>query len=361
LNLPIGGFTLLTIFFLLTNDPPKKKEEDKLSFLSQLKRLDPIGIFFFVPSIVCLILALQWGGSSYAWSAPRIIGLLTTFAILFIIFIIIETFIVPTTAMIPPRIITNRSIAGSMFFMFFLSGGLMSVITYLTIWFQAVKNDTAIHSGINTIPLLLSFIIFGIFSAVITQKIGYYVPAMLLAPILCAIGSGLLSTLTPSATKGHWMGYQIIYGLGVGCGFQMSTLAAQAVLPRIDVPIGLALMFFMQQLGGSIFLSISQNVFSNTLVHRLSGIAGLDAHSIVNTGATSLRGSVSGEELQIVVEAYNHALTRVFVVVAGISACMILGALCLEWKDIRGLKKGGDKHGVESKDVEKAEVKVDAK
>ena len=37
--------------------------------------------------MVCLILALQWGGSTYAWSAPRMIGLLVTFAVTFVIFV----------------------------------------------------------------------------------------------------------------------------------------------------------------------------------------------------------------------------------------------------------------------------------
>lgn len=129
LNIPIGGFTILATLLFLHLKSPKG---EKLTVIAQIKRLDPIGICFFVPSMVCLILALQWGGSTYFWSAPNIIGLLVSFAVLFVIFVVVEV-LTPKTAMAPARLVQNPSIAGSMTFMFLLSGGLMSVVYYLTI------------------------------------------------------------------------------------------------------------------------------------------------------------------------------------------------------------------------------------
>lgn len=213
--MPIGGFTLLAVLFCLHIESP---EREKLTVIAQIKRIDPIGIFFFVPSMVCLILALQWGGSTYSWSAPKIIGLLVTFSVLFIAFVAVEV-LTPETAMAPARIVLNRSIAGSITFVFLLSGGLMSVAYYLTIWFQATKDDSAVHAGISTIPLVLSLVTVSIFAAVFTQKIGHYVPAMLLSPVLCSIGAGLLSTLSPSSGPNAWIGYQVLYGFGIGCGY----------------------------------------------------------------------------------------------------------------------------------------------
>ena len=353
LNLPIGGFTLLAVFLFLHIESPKR---EKLTVTAQIKRLDPIGILFFCPSMVCLILALQWGGSTDPWSAPKIIGLLVTFSILFIAFVIVEV-LTPETAMAPTRVVLNRSVAGSMTFMFLLSGGLMSVVYYLTVWFQAAKGDSAMHAGISTIPLILSFILIGILTAICTQKIGYYVPPMLLSPVLCSIGAGLFSTLTPSSEHPTWIGYQILYGFGVGLGFQTSMLPAQTVLPRADVPLGLALLFFSQQLGGSVFLGVSQNIFSSRLVERLSGIAGLDTDAIVNTGATALRSIVPPDQLKTVVGAYSFALTRVFVLTAALSAVMIVGALAMEWRRIEGKSKMKGREG--SIDSEAGEGKSD--
>lgn len=287
--------------------------------------------------MACLILALQWGGTTYPWSASRIIGLLVTFAVLFVAFLAVEV-LMPETAMAPTRVTLNRSVGGSMVFMFLISGGMMVVVYYLTIWFQAAQGQSAMEAGIRIIPLVLSLVVMGIVSAIFTERVGYYVPAMLLSPCLCAVGSGILSTLTPSAGSGHWIGYQVIYGFGIGCGFQISTLAPQNVLSRADVPLGMVLMFFMQQLGGSVFLSIGQNIFSSQLVGTISGIEGLNTEAIVHAGATAYRSIVPLGDLDAVVNAYSHALTRLFILTASLSACMILGAGIVEWKSIKGKK-----------------------
>ncbi|MCJ1399896.1 hypothetical protein MMC11_003099 [Xylographa trunciseda] len=359
INLPIGAFTFIAILLLLHLESPPR---EKLSVLEQLKRLDPLGLLFLVPSMVCLILALQWGGTTYPWSAPRIIGLLVTFAVLLVAFLAVEV-LMPETAMAPTRVILNRSVGGSLLFVFLLSGGMMLVVYYLTIWFQAAQGQSAQEAGIRTIPLVLSMTVLGIAGAIVTEKIGYYVPAMLLSPFLCAVGGGMLSTLTPSAGSNHWMGYQIIYGFGIGCGFQTSTLAPQNVLPRVDVPLGMALMFFMQQLGGSVFLSVGQNIFSSQLVDSISGIAGLDVETIINAGATGYRGIVPPGDLHSVINAFSYALTRVFILTAALSACMIVGASIVEWKSIKGKKSHAfkiDGANEESKGEATKESKGDA-
>ncbi|KAF7563414.1 hypothetical protein G7046_g725 [Stylonectria norvegica] len=339
LNLPIGGFTLACmLLFLHIESPPREKR----SIVNQIKSLDPLGLFFFAPSMVCLILALQWGGSAYPWSAPRIIVLLVVFAVTFVAFLVVEI-LLPDTAMAPMRVVLNRTVFGSMFFMMFLSGGMMAIIYYLSIWFQAAQGQSAMEAGIRTMPLVLSMVIFGIVMAVFTQKIGYYVPALILTPILSAVGAGMLSTLTPSAGKNQWIGYQIIYGLGAGAGVQASNLGPQTVLPRADVPLGMALIFFMQQLGGSVFLAVGQNLFSVQLVDRLSGFAGLDTDAIINTGATALRKIVPASFLDGVIDAYGYALTRVFIMAAALSAAMLVCALAVEWKSIRKPKPDASK------------------
>ena len=334
INLPIGGFTFVAILlFLHLESQPR----EKLTVLDQLKRLDPLGLLFLVPSMVCLILALQWGGTTYPWSAPRIIGLLVNFAILLVAFLAVEV-LTPETAMAPTRVVLDRSVGGSMLFMFLLSGAMMVVVYYLTIWFQAAQSQSAMEAGIRTIPLVLSLVVMGIVGAIFTERVGYYVPAMLLSPCLCAVGGGMLSALTPSAGSSHWIGYQVIYGFGIGCGFQTSTLAPQNVLSRADVPLGMALMFFMQQLGGSVFLSVGQNIFSSQLVDSISGIAGLNTEAIINAGATAYRNVVPLGDLTTVINAYSYALTRVFILTTALSACMILGAGIVEWKSIKGKK-----------------------
>jgi hypothetical protein len=305
-----------------------------MTLLAKAKRLDPLGLLFFVPSMVCLILALEWGGTEYAWSSAEIVGLLVTFSITLAAFAGVE-YKFPDTAMAPPRVVLNRSVGSSLFFTFMSSGGMMCAIYYLAIWFQAAQGKSAMEAGIRTIPMLISLILFGIVIAIVIQKIGYYVPALLVAPVLAATGSGMLSTLRPSSSSAEWIGYQVIYGLGIGAGAQSASLAAQTVLPREDVPLGTAMNFFMQQLGGALFVPVGQNLFSTQLLKDLSGVGGLDTDMILNTGATDLKKVVPASELGAVMDAYSYACTRVFILGAALSACMMIGALGVEWKSIK--------------------------
>ncbi|KAI4713719.1 hypothetical protein J4E89_001166 [Alternaria sp. Ai002NY15] len=347
INLPIGALTFACIFFFL--DLPSTPKE-KLSILAQLKRLDPIGLLFFVPSMVCLILALQWGGTTDLWSAPKIIGLLVTFAVTFIAFLVVE-FTMPDTAMAPPRVILNRSMGGAMLFIFLLAGGMMNTVYYIAIWFQAAQGQSAMQAGVRTIPLCTSLIVFGIITAVITQKIGYYVPALLLSAVIASIASGLLSTLTPESSAREWIGYQVFYGCGLGFGAQTANLVPQTILPRSDVSLGMAMIFFLNQQGGAIFLAVGQNLFSTQLVKQLSGNSKLDTELIINTGATDLRKVVAANEIDTVVSSYSYSITRTFLLAAALSACTIIGALMVEWRSIK--ERAGKPAKQVSKDVEK--------
>ena len=195
-------------------------------------------------------------------------------------------------------------------------------------------------SGVYTLPLVLSIVVAGFFSAFITQRSGYYVPSMIICPCIMCIGEGLLSTFTPDTNSSKWIGYQFLVGFGLGFGMQSVGLAVQTTLPKEDVPTGIAITFFVQQLGGAIFVSVGQTILSSKLVERLSHIPGLDPHIIVNTGATDLHEVVPEQYMDDVLNAYNYACTRIFLAALGLSLAQLLCALCVEWRSIKKGKQG---------------------
>jgi MFS family permease len=135
INLPIGAVSILAIMFLLKPTPPV---HPGLSVKEQLSRLDLLGQFFLLPSIICLLLALQWGGSTYEWSNWRIIFLFTLFGVTFMAFGASQIFR-QEVATISIRIVKNRSILAAMWFTLCLSGTMLTLVFYLSIWFQAIK------------------------------------------------------------------------------------------------------------------------------------------------------------------------------------------------------------------------------
>ncbi|CZR60192.1 related to aflatoxin efflux pump AFLT [Phialocephala subalpina] len=345
INLPIGAITVIAVVFFLHID----SAHEHVSLKEKLVQLDPIGTFFLIPSVVSLILALQWGGTTYAWGSAKVVGLLVCFGALFVLFWLVQIFI-PRTATVKISIITQRSIACGVVFLFALTGSLFIIVYYLPIWFQVVKGDSAVHSGISTLPLVLGLVVFSIVSGKATQRVGYYVPFMIASPLMTAVGAGLLYTLAPDSNHEKWIGYQVLYGLGTGAAMQLPMLAVQAVLPAADISSGMALMFFAQQLGGAIFVAVGQNIFDSRVVSKLTGIPGLNAQQVVHLGATQLRSVVPAQYLGVVINAFNYGCTGTFLVAVGLSAATLLAAVGMEWKNINVEGK---------KDAEKGVVEVE--
>ncbi|KAI1758687.1 MFS general substrate transporter [Hypoxylon sp. FL1150] len=333
INLPIGAVT--TICLLLVKLPGKPPQ--KAPFWEHFTRLDPLGMLFFIPSIVCLLLVLQWGGSTYEWNSWRIILLLVLFVVLFLVFASIQVYM-PNTATVPARIITQRSIAAAALFMFALSAAMMMTIYYLPLWFQVIQGVSAVHSGVDTLPLVLSLVTASMSFGAVTQKLGYYVPAMLFSPSLMAIGLGLMSTFRVNSTSAHWIGFQFLTGFGLGAGMQTAGLAAQAVLPPPDIPTGISIMYFTQQLGGAIFTSVAQNLLSTYLVEHLADVPGLDASQITSEGATDLVTNVAPEYRMTVKETYNDAVSRIFLCGMGVVLVALIAACFMEWKNIKKMR-----------------------
>lgn len=164
---------------------------------------------------------------------------------------------------------------------------------------------------------------------------------MLLSPAIMAVGEGLLSTLTRSSPQAQWVGFQFLSGFGLGMGMQAGSLAVQTVLPMPDVSMGVALIFFSQQLGGAIFTTVGQTILSNLLVSELAGVPGIDVGQIVDSGATELVDLVPANEINRVIDVYNYALTRIFLAAMGLALVALLSAVGMEWKSIKTTKGKG--------------------
>lgn len=65
INLPLGGMVMVFVFFLL-RVPDRSNTTDTLKH--KLQQLNIEGLLALVPGVICLCLALQWGGFTYSVS-----------------------------------------------------------------------------------------------------------------------------------------------------------------------------------------------------------------------------------------------------------------------------------------------------
>lgn len=135
---------------------------------------------------------------------------------------------------------------------------------------------------------------------------------------------------------------------------QQALLAVQTVLPDSKVALVMAVLVFMQGLGGSIAVSIANTILDNSLISQIQLKApGVDAQAVLAAGATAFRKVVPEDQIGGVISAYATSFDNVFYLVTGISVAMGVTMWGLGWGDVR--KKQG-KEPVETKATPDAEV-----
>ncbi|TVY22562.1 Efflux pump [Lachnellula hyalina] len=334
INLPFGGITTAgVLFFLNLKEKPVAAQEP---WTVILRKLDPIGSLLFVPAIICLLLALQWGGVTYEWSNGRVIALLVVFVIALLAFIVLQLFI-GDDATVPARIASQRSMAFASLFSFCLGASFFIVTYYIPIWFQAIKGKKPVVSGIDFLPFILPEIVGVILSGGLVSAFGYTNPFFIASSIMMSIAAGLCTLFTVETSQAAWAGYQFLWGIGIGIGFQQGTVTASTVLAYNDIAVGTAMVLFANLFGGAVFVAVAQNLFASHLIDKLLALdlPGVDPQVILHAGATNLRTVVGPENLARVLVEYNDAIVQTFRLGMIMSCISIIGAIGVEWKSVK--------------------------
>ncbi|KAI0009522.1 putative efflux pump antibiotic resistance protein [Xylariaceae sp. FL0662B] len=337
INLPIGAVTFIVVAFLFKN-PRVPNAYASQSVFDLIKRFDPLGTVVFMPAIVCVLLALQWGGTTYPWNSGSIIALFVVFGVLIIAFCVIQWW-AQGNATVPPHIIKKRTIWSCAIYQFTLGAGFFIFIYYVPIWFQAVQGVDAIESGKRTLPMLIGNMVGTTLAGIAVAAFGQFAPFMILGTVLTSVGAGLLTLFNPATTTAQWIGYQALLGLGIGVGWQQPLVAIQTVLDMEDVPTGTAVLSFAQTIGGSLFVSVAQTAFSNKLVEELSTrVPDLDPTIVLNGGASDLAGLVPAQDVSAVLLSYSNGLTNGFLVATVLVVVSVIGSVFVEWKSVKDHK-----------------------
>ncbi|KAF8976404.1 hypothetical protein BGZ46_008286 [Entomortierella lignicola] len=266
LNLPLGVITIASvlIFMHLPFQPQKLKE--------QLARIDYLGTFLIIVSVICLLLPITWGGTTYAWNSPVIISLFCVSAVLFSILIWVESRAVE--AVIPPRLFLNRNVT-LIFGVNFLAGmGFLGVIFYSPIYFQVVKGTTSTAAGLHLLPMVMGLVVASIASGAMLGKVKDCRVFIWSGAVLMSIGIGLCILFTADSGMGPQIGYLLLVGFGIGLILQTCIIAAQAAVEKSEMAIVTALCGFFNSIGGGVGIAMCSALFNNRLLEGYARLPG---------------------------------------------------------------------------------------
>ncbi|KAJ0302575.1 hypothetical protein COL516b_007113 [Colletotrichum fioriniae] len=287
------------------------------------KKFDLLGTTLLLASLVCLMLALQWGGGEYPWSDARVIAVLVVFGVTLLPWMALQYF-QGDDATVPLSIVKQRSVASSNLYLLFLNGAFGVFIFYLPVC-------TAVGS---------------IVAGGLVMAIGFYNPFVIMGSLLVTAGSALLMTIQSDAALGILVGAQILVGAGVGVGAEQANVAVQTVLPNEKIPKGTSLTLFTRLLGVALSVPIAQSVFQQELSKNLGSAVAAKIYG--DGGATQIKDNLQkifGDgtaEYQNALDKVNTSLTRTFMLAMILAAISFLFAILLEWKNVKKEKRSFD-------------------
>ncbi|WJQ82829.1 MDR family MFS transporter [Brevibacillus brevis] len=213
INVPIGAVSLWLISMYYKESLEYRKQS-----------IDWWGAITLVGAVVSLMFALELGGNQYAWDSMQIIGLFSSFFLLFVIFLFVEKRAsdpIISFSMFKKRLFaTTNAIA-------LLYGAAFIIATvYLPIFIQGVYGGSATNAGLLLTPMMLGSVAGSQLGGFLTTKTSFR-NIMLLSAVFFIPGIFLLSTLTPEVPRLIVTLYMVIAGFGVG--FSFSTLGISAI------------------------------------------------------------------------------------------------------------------------------------
>ena len=145
------------------------KADAKSTTLETLKKLDIVGFTIFAPAAIQLLLALEWGGTRFAWRSATVIGLFCGAAGTICVFLAWEARR-GDDAMIPFSMVRRKVVWCSCMVTLMFMGSMIITSYYMPIYFQAVRNATPTMSGVYILPAILGQILFATVSGVLGMK-----------------------------------------------------------------------------------------------------------------------------------------------------------------------------------------------
>ncbi|RDG39585.1 MDR family MFS transporter [Streptomyces corynorhini] len=311
--------------------------------------IDYPGIALVAVGASALILATSWGGNQYAWGSPVILGLFAGGVAALALFCVVETR--AAEPMLPMRLFRTPVFAVCSVLSFIVGFAMLGAMTFLPTYLQYVDGDSAVISGVRTLPMVVGLLIASVFSGTVVSRTGSYRLFPIAGSLVMAVGLYLLSRMGPGSGVWRESGAMFVLGLGIGLSMQVLTIAVQNTVDYADLGTATSGVTFFRTLGSAFGTAVFGTIYANSLKPRLrTGIA--EAVRAAGAGADPAAVSRAAQNPQglhrlpaaqsgPVIQAYADALHTVFLATVPVALLGFVVALFLKQVKLRDSARAG--------------------
>ena len=286
-----------------------------------IRRLDFLGSFLILATLIVFMLGLTTGGNIVPWSHPLIITSFISSAVLFCLFLFVEQK-VTSEPIISIHLMLNRTVACTCLTSWFHIMIVFALLYSLPIYYR-IRGASITNAGAALIPYSVTTAAGSMVVGLIIGKTGKYQRLLIMLLLMLLLGSALMSTITLSTHPWLPLIYLSLIGLSFGGTVTTTVTAGINAVKHQDRAVVTSLIYTFQATAGPIGIALSSAVFQNVLLAQLWSRLGrrADGAELIHRLRNSLDviGQLPEQDQILVRGGYMVALRGVFLTLLGLA------------------------------------------
>jgi EmrB/QacA subfamily drug resistance transporter len=333
-NLPVGVIALLVIIAVLPGAGATGRP-----------RIDYLGTLTIAAAASGFVLLTTWGGTTYAWASPQIVGLAIGGALLTGLFLIAESR--APEPLIPLRLFRQPVFSVTSAIGFVVGFAMFGAITFLPLYLQVVQGVSPTLSGVRLLPMMVGLLSTSLVSGQLISRTGRYKLFPILGTGVMSVGLFLLSRMDPQTSTLLTSVFMFVLGFGLGMVMQVLVIAVQNAVDYRDLGVATSGATFFRSIGSSFGVAVFGAIFANQLtanlprylpLHQLP--AGLNAAALRSNPAALAKLPAAVHEGLL--SAYSASISTIFLAAVPIGILAFVLTWFLPEAPLRPLARASD-------------------
>ena len=264
INLPLGALA-----FFISNSALKR-----LPRHDRPHQLDILGAVLLIAATVTLMLGLHDGGTAYAWTSARILGLFAASLALWALFVWrisrAPEPLIPL-AMLGNNVVSRATVAAACGM-----GAYIGLSIYLPVYFQAARGMSVTASGLGLIPLMVGTVIGATIAGQLMGRIVHYKRIPAIGLCFATLGAIVLALWADDLPLWVFEAVLGVISIGLGTVLPTTTVAIQNAVELHQLGTATGTMNFFRQLGSAVTVAIFGALLNATGISEATLHAGAE-------------------------------------------------------------------------------------
>lgn len=329
MSVPLGLVAIATTIAFLKLPPRQRTHRVQIDYL---------GMALMAAATTAIVLVCTWGGGTYAWTSPQVLGLIGASVVLSVLFVWAESR--AEAPVVPLALFRDRNFNAATIAALFIGVAMFGAIGYMPTYIQMVTGVSATVAGLLMVPMMGALLVASIVSGQVVSRTGRYKAFPLAGAVVMGVGLVLMSVLQIDSPTWALCAAMAVFGTGIGLGMQIIVLIVQNSFPNSMVGTATAATNYFRQVGATVGSAIVGSVFATRLAEGLHehldglGDAAASAGEASNSFTPALINGLPDAIRIPIIESYNEALLPIFAFMVPLAVGAVISLLFVKQKEL---------------------------